>query len=191
MIFLNVADTRQSLLPEAIANLPALVQLIGSAATRGMPGALMRGNPQRIPGDPGFGLNVDPDTIPEPDELRPFLFPSMLALEVDEQGFQFVARGILSQLQPRGAGSLGGGPAAAGGPVGAVRGPTIAVGQQPQADRPCNAQLRVGEQPPAAPSHQRPERQAVVKLASGDPSLPRAAGVVQRVQARRALGQSA
>ena len=100
MIFLNVGDTRQSLLPEAIANLPALVQLIGATATTGTPLALLRGNPQRVPGDPGFRLNVDPDKIPEPDELRPFLFPSMLALEVDEQSFQLVTRESFPSLNP-------------------------------------------------------------------------------------------
>ena len=99
MTFLSIADTRQSLLPEVIANLPALVQLAGSAAT-GMPPALLRGNPQRVPGDPGFSLNVDPDKIPEPDELRPFLFPSMLALEVDDQGFQFVTRESFPSFNP-------------------------------------------------------------------------------------------
>ncbi len=71
--------------------------------------------------------NLDPDLIPEPDELRPFLFPSMLALEADDQGFRFAVRGkSFPQPEPRrGLAPLGVALAAAGGSVG--RGPLPAA----------------------------------------------------------------
>jgi prepilin-type processing-associated H-X9-DG protein len=96
MIFVSVADTRQSLLPEVVANLPALIQLFGNAAVTGGPPGVAR----RKPGDPGLAVNVDPDLIPEPDALRPFLFPGSFALGRDDQGFQFVSRESFPSVNP-------------------------------------------------------------------------------------------
>jgi hypothetical protein len=100
MVFLNVADTQQSLLPEVLANLPGLVQFFGMAATtRFRPAVGGRGGPQ-APGERPFAVTVDADTVPDPDELRPFLFPSMLALGLDDQGFQFVSRESFPSVNP-------------------------------------------------------------------------------------------
>jgi prepilin-type processing-associated H-X9-DG protein len=99
MIFVNVADPRQSLFPEVVANLPALIQLFSSLATGGPP-AIVRGLGQRRPGNPGLVVNVDPDKIPEPDDLRPFLFPSSFVMARDEQGFQFVSRDSVPSINP-------------------------------------------------------------------------------------------
>jgi hypothetical protein len=100
MVFLHIADPRQSLLPEVIANLPALVQLVGSAASGGMPFAFFRGNVGGAPGKPEFRFNFDPDMVPDPEELRPFLSPSTTAFEVDELGFQLVTRESFPSLNP-------------------------------------------------------------------------------------------
>jgi prepilin-type processing-associated H-X9-DG protein len=99
LIFVSVSDTRQSLLPEVVANLPALIQFFSSVATGGPP-ALARAIGRRRPGEPGLALNVDPDTIPEPDELRRFLFPSSFAMARDDQGFQFVSRDSFPSINP-------------------------------------------------------------------------------------------
>jgi prepilin-type processing-associated H-X9-DG protein len=101
MIFLTTNDTQQSLLPDVLANLPGLIQVIGSAATTGVrPRFLPGGPPPRPVGSPGFQLNIDADEIPAPDDLRPFLFPSMVAFTVDDQGFQFVSRESFPALNP-------------------------------------------------------------------------------------------
>jgi prepilin-type processing-associated H-X9-DG protein len=94
-IFVNVTDTRQSLLPEVLVNLPAVVQLFGNAAAGGPP-ALAR----RRPGQPGLTVNVDPDKIPEPDELRPFLFPSSFIMSRDDRGFTFTSRDSFPSINP-------------------------------------------------------------------------------------------
>jgi prepilin-type processing-associated H-X9-DG protein len=94
--FVNVTDTRQSLLPEVLANLPALVQLFGSMAAGGPPAFSGR----RRPGQRGLTVNVDPDTIPEPDELRPFLFPSSFIMRRDDRGFTFTARESFPSINP-------------------------------------------------------------------------------------------
>jgi prepilin-type processing-associated H-X9-DG protein len=54
----------------------------------------------RRPGERGLLLDIDPDLIPEPDALRPFLFPSTFALGRDDQGFQFVARESFPSVNP-------------------------------------------------------------------------------------------
>ena len=70
----------------------------------------------------------------------------------------------------------------------ARRGP---VRQQPQADRPGDAQLPLREQRLPRPAITRQGRQAALELAGGDLALHRAAGALQQVQARRAVGQPA
>jgi hypothetical protein len=100
MTFVNVNDTRQSLLPELLANLPALVELIGSRIPPNRGPRRIGGITPNTPGNRGLGLNIDADNIPEPEALRPFLFPSMLAFGVDEQGFQYVARESFPSFNP-------------------------------------------------------------------------------------------
>lgn len=92
MIFLTTSDTRESLLPDVLANLPGLIQLVGTAATTGVRPRFLPGGPPRPSGQRGFQLNIDPEKIPAPDDLRPFLFPSMQAFSVDDESLQFVTR---------------------------------------------------------------------------------------------------
>ncbi len=106
LMFLHVTDTRESMLPEVIANLPSLVQMFGSG-TFGesvlMPFAMLRGfrgGPFRSPGRLRFILTVDPENIPSPDQLRPYLSPSTFAMTVDDEGFQFLTRESFPALNP-------------------------------------------------------------------------------------------
>jgi prepilin-type processing-associated H-X9-DG protein len=100
MIFLNIKDTRESLLPDVVANLPGLIQLVGTAAATGVRPRFLPGGPPRPFGGPGFQLNVDPERTPSPDDLRPFLFPAMFALTADDGGFEFVSRESFPALNP-------------------------------------------------------------------------------------------
>ncbi len=102
MTFLTVGDTRESLLPDVLANLPGLVQVVGSGswANLAMPFRGRFARPGRVSGPRGFRLEIDPDLIPSPDELRPFLFASSFAWTVDDQGFQFISRESFPTLNP-------------------------------------------------------------------------------------------
>jgi prepilin-type processing-associated H-X9-DG protein len=101
LTFLSVSDTRESLMPELIANLPALVQMIGSGSFPMTPFRRPPFGPPRPPGaGNGFRLAIDPDEIPDPDALRAFLFPSSFAMTVDNEGFRFVSRESFPALNP-------------------------------------------------------------------------------------------
>jgi len=111
LTLLSVDDTRQSILPELVAGLPGLVESL-------IKGQLLRGLPFRRPVDP-FQLDepdgevrpgepkvpkraaaIDPELIPDPDALRPFLFPSVHALVVTDQGIRFVSREAIPTINP-------------------------------------------------------------------------------------------
>jgi prepilin-type processing-associated H-X9-DG protein len=70
-----------------LVNLPPLVQFIGYAATQ-QPG------PPRPPGMAGpsgqtpFRLQLDPDTIPDADQLRQYLFPSRFTLAANDDSIR-------------------------------------------------------------------------------------------------------
>ena len=99
LVFLSVDDPRQSMLPELLVSLPNVVGVVlvprGARVCRSWRrcGDLRR---SRTP-DPSGGdsngpgkLAMDPELIPEPDALRPFLFPSVHALAVDDRGIRFL-----------------------------------------------------------------------------------------------------
>ena len=82
-------DPRDSL-PELLVNLPSLVQFIGFSAAQ-QPG------PARPPGSTGpsrrtpFRLQLDPDTIPDADQLRHYLFPSRFTLAANDDSIRMTA----------------------------------------------------------------------------------------------------
>jgi prepilin-type processing-associated H-X9-DG protein len=98
MTFVHVSDERQSLLPEVIANLPGLVRWGGISLMGGPRFLFGRGMAMRD--GRLFPLEIDPDRIPLPDDLRPFLFPSVFTLTADEQGFQFTSREAFPAFNP-------------------------------------------------------------------------------------------
>ncbi|MGC8642029.1 MAG: DUF1559 domain-containing protein [Isosphaeraceae bacterium] len=70
-------------LPDLLVNLPSIVQFIGYAATQQPgPGARRQGP---------FRLEIDPDSIPNADQLRPYLFPSRFSLAVNEDSIRMSA----------------------------------------------------------------------------------------------------
>jgi prepilin-type processing-associated H-X9-DG protein len=83
LVFLNVSDPRDSL-PALVEKVPTMIQQANAAI----------GQAQRQAGRPGGGvsLQVDPDKVPRPAELRRWLFPASAALAVDAQGVSFVLR---------------------------------------------------------------------------------------------------
>jgi type II secretory pathway pseudopilin PulG len=106
LTLLSVADTAQSVYPELIVGLPRLLEsMIGSPM--GFP-FMMRMNfgPRGgVPDLPGAGPEgplkaLDVELIPDPDELRSFLFPSVHALVVDEAGIRFLSREAIPTLNP-------------------------------------------------------------------------------------------
>src|SRR5262249_22084521 len=52
------------------------------------------------PKDAGPTPPFDPESIPEADDLRPFLFPSVSALAVDDQGIRFFSREAFPTINP-------------------------------------------------------------------------------------------
>ncbi len=47
-----------------------------------------------------FRLRLDPDEIPTPDELRPYLFAATYAMSVDDRGFKITSRESFPSLNP-------------------------------------------------------------------------------------------
>ena len=43
---------------------------------------------------------IDPELIPDPDALRPFLFPGVAAIAVDDQGIRFISRAAFPTINP-------------------------------------------------------------------------------------------
>ncbi len=68
------------ILPELLTNVPAIVQFFGFAAAQPGPGR---------PGGPPFRLEMDPDSIPDPDSMRKFMFPSTYTMSVDNDSIRF------------------------------------------------------------------------------------------------------
>ena len=124
-------------LPELLVSLPSIIQFIGYSASQ-QPGP-------RPPGQKPFRLEIDPDAIPDADQLRPYLFPSRFTLAVNEQSIRMSAYQAFPLPTP----SLDVGmetpvlialllPAVQAAQRGRTAG---AVRQQPQADCPGRAQL--------------------------------------------------
>jgi hypothetical protein len=93
---LSVGDPGDSSWPEAIATLPNTVQRWATAlglfdADAGEPSptseilALFG-----VPGPGAFRLRIDSAKVPKAEQLRTFLFPSVLATSVDDHGIRFI-----------------------------------------------------------------------------------------------------
>lgn len=105
MTFLHVSDTRETMLPEFLANLPNLARIVeGQGMSELMfPFSLLAGR-----GLPNFGrprdgrppIQVDPELIPSPDAIRAHLFPASYAMTADDRGFEFVTRESFPALNP-------------------------------------------------------------------------------------------
>jgi hypothetical protein len=109
MTFLNVQDTRRSLLPEVLASLPGLVEFAITNRDElplglGFPFPEVPLPPFVTPGTapppPKRPPAIDPDLIPDPEELRPFLFPGVNLLTVDPEGVRFISREAFPTINP-------------------------------------------------------------------------------------------
>ncbi len=76
--FLRVQSDPTGSLPQLLASIPSLVQIVAISA------AQSRGPAGRQPMGPPFRLELDPDAIPEAGVLRPYLFPSKFAMAADD-----------------------------------------------------------------------------------------------------------
>jgi hypothetical protein len=99
LTLLIVGDHRDSAWPGLIADLPSNVQTL-SAMLGGV--AELDSSPEAgllgvlgIPRPGSFRLRIDPALIPKADQLRPYLFPSVLAATADDRGFRLICREAL------------------------------------------------------------------------------------------------
>lgn len=96
LTLLSVGDHRDSVVPETIAQLPSLVQLLATTfggfvdADAAMAPDLL--TLFGVPGRGSFRLRIEPARIPRPRDLQAHLFPSVLAAAVDDRGIRFIAR---------------------------------------------------------------------------------------------------
>jgi prepilin-type processing-associated H-X9-DG protein len=72
-------------LPGLLVNLPGLVQFVGFAANQPQG----PGGPR--PAGPPFRLQIDPDSIPDVEALRKYLFPSRFTMKVDDASIRFTS----------------------------------------------------------------------------------------------------
>jgi prepilin-type processing-associated H-X9-DG protein len=82
LIMVRRSDPRGSL-PEIIANIPFFLQVIGRMSESPGSAPWMKRLAQ---------LRVDPDRIPDPDAIRPFLFPSLSSARVTDDGLDVRTR---------------------------------------------------------------------------------------------------
>ena len=107
LIFLGVNDLQQSMFPELLVSLPNLLEYVVIRYVQGVP--IFAQVPNVVPGpetDDGSlrrtarKLAKDPELVPEPDSLRPFLFPSVYMLAVNDQGIRFISREAFPSFNP-------------------------------------------------------------------------------------------
>lgn len=96
LTFVGISDTRESLLPEIVANLPALLAWIPKVEQTPLVGA--NGAPLRRLALGGVLLG--PEMVPDPEAIRPYLFPAMYAITVDDAGISFLSRESVPGLNP-------------------------------------------------------------------------------------------
>ncbi len=92
LVFLSVHDPR-GLMPELIANLPFLVQMLGRMG----PGGPFRPRPDI---NPLAAITIDPDLVPDPDVIRERLFPGTVTVTTDDNGLTIVSRDAIPSMSP-------------------------------------------------------------------------------------------
>jgi prepilin-type processing-associated H-X9-DG protein len=112
LIMLSVADTANSVYPELIVGLPGFAEsALKSRRFPFLPFPFLMGQAQldvpfAMPAEPSgkpAESNVpafDAELVPDPDDLRPYLFPSVHALVVDDSGIRFISREAIPTLNP-------------------------------------------------------------------------------------------
>jgi prepilin-type processing-associated H-X9-DG protein len=110
LIMVSVADTAHSVYPELIVGLPGFTEsMIKSVRSPFFPpilgslGFFLAQFVKPTPPAPDAATRTPPfdaELVPDPDELRPFLFPSVHGLAVDDAGIRFISREALPTLSP-------------------------------------------------------------------------------------------
>jgi hypothetical protein len=117
LIMLNVDDTAQSILPELVVGLPGLLEAM--AQGRRFPGfpplirPFVSEDTSEVDLGPVPGAAAQPtadnarkiaaadfELVPDPDALRRYLFPSVHALTVNDEGVRFISREAIPTLSP-------------------------------------------------------------------------------------------
>jgi len=96
LTFLSVGDPNDGDYPEAIVNLPAMVQTLSTAVgdlrDPDAPSATNLRTLLGVPRPGGFRVRIAPELVPKEDDLKAQIFPSVLALTVDERGIRLIGR---------------------------------------------------------------------------------------------------
>jgi len=95
LTFLAVSDHRESCLPDWIAGLPSRLQLLCNMSLENDPehaSAECLLDLVGIPRRGGLSVKIKPSLVPTADDLRPYLFDSVLAATVDDRGCRFISR---------------------------------------------------------------------------------------------------
>ena len=114
LTMLSVSDTANSVYPELIAALPGFTEsairgqrfipwplILQELAPSPFDFASPALSPSRaVPRTAAAPLPWDAELVPDPDDLRPFLFPSVTALAVDDAGIRFISREAIPTLNP-------------------------------------------------------------------------------------------
>jgi prepilin-type processing-associated H-X9-DG protein len=109
LIMLSVADTAQSVYPELIVGIPGFTEsILKSRLSRFFPFLMARAqidmSPFASPVEPFAQPSAtnapvfDAELVPDPDDLRPFLFPSVHALAVNDAGIRLISREAIPTL---------------------------------------------------------------------------------------------
>jgi hypothetical protein len=108
LIMLSVADTANSVYPELIVGLPGFAESLAKSRRSSLFPSFMAEmnlplpfvNPPSPDGQPAASPApaFDAELVPDPDDLRPYLFPSVHALVVDDSGIQFISREAIPTL---------------------------------------------------------------------------------------------
>ncbi len=117
LTMLSVLDTANSVYPELVAGLPGFAEsMIGNNIFMSFPpfitgsGFTIQAPIPPLPPTVGPVGGVararqslppwDAELVPDPDDLRPFLFPSVHALAVDDTGIRFISREAIPTFNP-------------------------------------------------------------------------------------------
>ena len=101
LVMLSHRDSVDSPWPAWLAHMPALVQLVtdglendDSASSLDFLGLL------GLPEPGGFRVRIAPSKVPTEDQIKPHLFPGMMAVSVDDRGIRWIVREAFPTVLP-------------------------------------------------------------------------------------------
>jgi hypothetical protein len=105
LVLLGVNDPRQSMMPELLVSLPNVLEYAIPRWVQGLSIMAPLPSPANNGSDgdsqrPARKLAMDPQLFPEPETLRPFLFPSVHLLALDDRGIRLISREAFPLFNP-------------------------------------------------------------------------------------------